>query len=565
METGNSAGNSTFDECDVISLSRSGTTIAVALCYGILIPPIVLGNGLVVISFIINQKLRTATNIFICGLGLSDLLIGLFSVPYWTYISSLEVIMDAYCTPSLYKVYICLDIWTGCASILQLTAIAIERLYFTVAPLRHRRLPRSLYWYMIGIAWFYSIFMAVLQTVQKNWVQGYSLLLLITCFVFPLFIIVAVYLYILKVGRRQAQRKPSTRKRMGSTGGDLKEFNIFITVIVITGVFVIAWAPFFVVTVVASLCGNCISHPEHDFLVQVVKWMHYSSSAINPYIYAYRNEDVRLTFNKILRLVCFCACCSRTRLDKERKSKRNVRLHSIQQGTRKNNDNLDSRGGNMQSKNRKDGQNHPRILDIDELIGHTSSSGTNARRDPRGREWSVVKQTTRSPVIRAQDPAEKNVRFYENNGFVGMERDINRSSKQKGIENEAFHLQEMRTEFNVEEQRNKRFCSSHNKENKRQPRVSGKSTNQNTAKKSGIAHLNHNDVTSGVSTNQKRFRKSRDADTTRNVRIGNNETSQKSTNQLQVYRPRDKKQSRSVDVDHINACNGEISDDVSYV
>lgn len=582
MASENSAGNSTIDECDVISLSRSGTTIAVALCYGVLIPPIVLGNGLVVISFIINHKLRTATNIFICGLGLSDLLIGLFSVPYWTYISSLEVLMDAYCTPALYKVYICLDIWTGCASILQLTAIAIERLYFTVAPLRHRRLPRSIYWYMIGVAWFYSTFMAVLQTIQTNWAEEYSLLLMITCFVFPLFIIVAVYLYILKAGRRQVQKKPSTRNRMGSTGGHLKEFNIFITVIVITGVFVIAWAPFFVVTVVASLCHGCISHPEHDALVRVVKWMQYSSSAINPYIYAYRNEEVRLTFKKILRFICFCGLSSRTHLDKKCKSTRDVHLHSIEQRAQKNDENLGNRGGNLQSKNRQDRQHYPRIiLNIDELIGHTSSSGTNVARDSRGREWSIAKQIPRSPVIRVHDPAKKNVGYYENNGFVGMEcstryvrqetREDRNRNKTKGVDNEAYQLQEIRRNLDTEQQTNKQFYGSHNRRSKRHSRVSTKSkrtANQNIVNRSrdsSNAHLNHNDVTSEVSTNQKRFRRSHDTETTRNVRIDDNEMSHKSTNQLGPHRPRDKEQTKCGDVNHyIRTRNEEISD-VSYV
>lgn len=568
MESENSAGNSTVDGCDVISLSKSASTIAVALCYGVLIPPIVVGNGLVVISFIINHKLRTATNIFICGLGLSDLLIGLFSVPYWTYISSLAVLMDAYCTPQLYKAYIYLDIWTGCASILQLTAIAIERLYFTVAPLRHRRLPRSIYWYMIGIAWFYSTFMAFLQTIQRNWAKEYSLLLLITCFIFPLFIIVAVYLYVLKEGRRQAQRKMSTRNRMGSTGAEFKEFSIFITVIVITGVFVIAWAPFFIVTVVASLCRECISHPEHDPLVQVVKWMQYSSSAINPYIYAYRNEEVKLSFKKILRFVCCCGLSSRRRNDKERKSTRNARLHSIEHQTQKNKDNFDNCDENKQSQNRHDRQNYPRILDINMPLGHTSSSGTNASQDSRAREWSIAKPTSESPVIRVHDPAKKNVDYYENNGFVGVEcsardiqGDINRNNKQKGIDNKAFHQQEISTNSNTEQQTNEQFCGSRNQRNKKQSR-SKHLANQNRinrSRDSSNAHLDHNDVTSRVSTNQKKFRRSHDPETTSNVRIDDNNSQGKSTNQRRLHIPRDKEITESGIHDE------EISDEASYV
>lgn len=217
--------------------------------------------------------------------------------------------MDAFCTP-LYNVYICVDIGTGCASILQLTSIAIERLYFTVAPLKHRRLPRSVYWYMLAIAWIFSIFAAGLQPLQHKaeWFDEYSIFLMVTCFIFPLIIIVAVYLYILKVGRDHSRKRPSTQSRMGSSGTNIKEFNIFVTVIVITGVFVVAWAPFFVTTVIFNFCPTCFKRPQSDHLVRFVKWMQYSSSAINPYIYAYRNEDVKNSFKKIIRAV-FCFCC----------------------------------------------------------------------------------------------------------------------------------------------------------------------------------------------------------------------------------------------------------------
>lgn len=306
----NSSNSSSGFSCDGIGRSSGSTTaVLVSFSYAVLIPLIVFGNGLVVIAFVINQKLRTATNIFICGLGLSDLLIGVFSVPYWTYISSLNSLMDAYCDP-LYSVYICIDIGTGCASILQLTAIAIERLYFTVAPLKHRRLRRSVYWYMVAIAWIFSILAAGLQPWQEKgkWYNEYSLFLLISCFLFPLIIIIVVYSYIFKVSREQSRRRSSTASRMGSSGGNIKEFNMFVTVLVITGVFIIAWAPFFITTVIATFCHDCIIRIQSEHLVRFVKWMQYSSSAINPYIYAYRNEDVRSSFKKVLR-ICICNGC----------------------------------------------------------------------------------------------------------------------------------------------------------------------------------------------------------------------------------------------------------------
>ncbi|XP_001640700.2 D(1)-like dopamine receptor [Nematostella vectensis] len=302
----------TSSPCTVHTVSTG--SILTAFCYGALIPPTVLGNGLVVISFVINRRLRTATNIFILGLSLSDLLIGSYSLPFWTYIVSYDFLSVGICYKSLYQTYICMDILTGCASILQLTAIATERLFFTISPLKHRRLPRLVYYIMLIAAWLFSTFVAALQPVQsESWEHIYSVFLLVTCFIIPLIIIISVYLYILHVGRRQARPRRSSQSSVGSSGGYLKEFHIFITVIVITGLFVTAWMPFFVVTVIATLCPSCLPPvPQVYHLVRFVKWMQYSSSSVNPYIYAYRNVELKRTFWKVLES-CLCGLYKRDR------------------------------------------------------------------------------------------------------------------------------------------------------------------------------------------------------------------------------------------------------------
>lgn len=432
--------------CSGLSPSGSRTAVVIALCYGVLIPLIVLGNGLVVASFIINHRLRTATNIFICGLGLSDLLIGVFSVPYWTYISTLNSLMDAFCTP-LYNVYICVDIGTGCASILQLTSIAIERLYFTVAPLKHRRLPRSVYWYMLAIAWIFSIFAAGLQPLQHKaeWFDEYSIFLMVTCFIFPLIIIVAVYLYILKVGRDHSRKRPSTQSRMGSSGTNIKEFNIFVTVIVITGVFVVAWAPFFVTTVIFNFCPTCFKRPQSDHLVRFVKWMQYSSSAINPYIYAYRNEDVRNSFKKIIRAV-FCFCC---KSENQMKSG----TFSRRQTYENNNGYSNSKDDNVLAE-RADLHNElPRILDVNG-VSHSEQTSRTAQL-----EVSDLKDTE-TVLTKAQEQCFNK----SNNGFENSHLQLQlRNQDNESARNNWRNSDEIEGSFRSKEEINSRNSRNANR------------------------------------------------------------------------------------------------------
>ena len=74
----------------------------------------------------------------------------------------------------------------------------------------------------------------------------------------------------------------------------------------ITLLFVMTWLPLFSLTMLACFNPEVLpSAPSTSArLLQFVKWMHYSSSAFNPFVYAYRNQDLRRTIMVLLhRLV----------------------------------------------------------------------------------------------------------------------------------------------------------------------------------------------------------------------------------------------------------------------
>ena len=302
------------DLCDnPASFTTSAGSSMVASCYGILIPLTVLGNGSVIAAFAFNTRLRTATNIFIIGLAASDLLVGTFAIPFWTFVVSHENIMAGYCF-SVYNVYIVFDVFAGSASILQLTAIAMERFLSAQWPLFHRKMPHWVYYIMLLVAWLCAAVMAglhPLQTQTEIWRKTYTLVLFTFCFVCPLIIIVTCYCYIFKISRFQTRRRLSTgshSRHCGRTPGlAIKELNIAITVAVITGLFVAAWMPFFVVSVIATFCLKCLpTGSSLLYLVKFLKFFQYSSSCVNPYIYAYRNYEMRATLKKTARKMFPC-------------------------------------------------------------------------------------------------------------------------------------------------------------------------------------------------------------------------------------------------------------------
>lgn len=68
---------------------------------------------------------------------------------------------------------------------------------------------------------------------------------------------------------------------------------------IIMGVFVICWLPFFLMYVIIPFCKTCCIS---NFLGNVITWLGYINSALNPIIYTIFNLDFRKAFKKLLRL-----------------------------------------------------------------------------------------------------------------------------------------------------------------------------------------------------------------------------------------------------------------------
>uniref|UniRef100_A0A4W5MW35 5-hydroxytryptamine receptor 1B n=1 Tax=Hucho hucho TaxID=62062 RepID=A0A4W5MW35_9TELE len=69
---------------------------------------------------------------------------------------------------------------------------------------------------------------------------------------------------------------------------------------IILGAYIICWLPFFIYTLVVSVCASCFS-PE---LFDIFTWLGYLNSLINPIIYTMSNEDFKKAFHKLIRFRC---------------------------------------------------------------------------------------------------------------------------------------------------------------------------------------------------------------------------------------------------------------------
>lgn len=63
--------------------------------------------------------------------------------------------------------------------------------------------------------------------------------------------------------------------------------------------FVILWSPFFVLNLLPTVCGDCEENIDH-WVFDVVTWLGYASSMVNPIFYTIFNKVFRQAFKKVL-------------------------------------------------------------------------------------------------------------------------------------------------------------------------------------------------------------------------------------------------------------------------
>lgn len=264
--------------------------------YAFVFIAIVLGNGLVIAAYEKNWQLRTTANTFILGLAAADVMVGVVSIPLWQYVYScyyFNIILH----PIAYELYVTFDIFIGCASIFLLIAISLERCVAIVWPIKHRGTSTRVFHLMIVLAWGTAALIGGLYPVQlKHCVECYTAFIFSICFVGPFIVLFGVYVLIYNTATKSRKRVCSELARATIR----REIRVTGTVALVTGVFMIAWFPFFVVTVLATYEIERLPEPPGLLrLVAFVKALHYTNSGINPIIYGYRNSEMGKTMRSI--------------------------------------------------------------------------------------------------------------------------------------------------------------------------------------------------------------------------------------------------------------------------
>ena len=357
MLTRNNTNTTVAASDDVVVASVDVVLASVLLAF--LIVGTIFGNSLVCVALYLIRDLRTVTNYFVVSLAVADLLVGFVSMPLWFTTVALQWPSS---TSEIYILWICLDIGTATASIMNLAVISLDRYYAITSPFHYPlNITSNRAWVCIVLVWMYALVVSVIRATPL-FGKWYSYFVATASFFIPLPVMIFCYARIFSVARVQAAKirkldrlNARVLEQSGleaeKNGHTTDESSSFInnnprqssyaatsvsqeiehsqsvprksrvrshapysrprralssdiraakTLAIVMGTFILCWAPYIITLLVDVSCSDCIPQSRLLVLAQAVKWLHYSNSTLNPVIYTLLNRTFRNAFKRVL-------------------------------------------------------------------------------------------------------------------------------------------------------------------------------------------------------------------------------------------------------------------------
>ncbi|XP_014479841.1 PREDICTED: adenosine receptor A2b-like isoform X2 [Dinoponera quadriceps] len=314
-----------------LNLPYTVCEILVAICA-------VLGNGLVILVFGKERKLRRRTNYYIVSLAAADLLVGLFAIPF-AILASIGLPTNLHAC--LFTVSVLVVLCT--ISIFCLVAVSVDRYWAILHPMGYSRTVRTKTAIgIICVCWIAGTLVGFLPLL--GWNAGetndhrciftkvmdydYLVFLYFATIIFPALLIAAFYAHIYRVilkqqivtmepdsgagaGRRVSAGGGFRRGRANNqaTGTMLRvlgaarkrEVKATQNLSRIVLFFIVCWFPLYTINCVMAFCPKC---EVNDFLMNFCIILSHINSVGNPLLYAYHLKDFRAALkNFVWRLL----------------------------------------------------------------------------------------------------------------------------------------------------------------------------------------------------------------------------------------------------------------------
>ena len=294
-----------FTEATANSSSTSGSTSSAVNRDAIIITSFLIvvlgltGNGLIVYGYLrFHQQLQALTNYFVFNLAITDLLL-IAGLAFW-------IIKDLLGNPSnrvLLAFIVNIDRLCFSASMLNMTAVSVDRYCAVTCPLRYEQLiTRSRAKISTVLIWAYSLIMFVIGVssffVDKQDFSDKTFMttLTIVSFVIPAFIMIFAHVSIFRVAwLTKKKSRDISEPSSGRSKEIAKRIKLSLNTLIILVPMVTAWGIFYTITLLEVFCLTCYIPLAFSVTVGLLPHV---AAAIDPIVYILVTRDLRVKFSR---------------------------------------------------------------------------------------------------------------------------------------------------------------------------------------------------------------------------------------------------------------------------
>ena len=276
---------------------NSASSIVLSLWFSLSGLAAVIGNAVVLWLFYKNDSLRTISNRFLASLCVADFLVGLVIDPVWI---AIRFFTQPERTHILKQVINLLWIHSTAATVFNLCCVSVDRFIAIRFPLRYQDImtkPRC--YSVIIMVWLISLLLPFSRilvdnrtNIEKLW---FSLTFIV--FVFPLTVVTLCYFWIFKAAKKQSRRIRRESHQSFNENNTPQSYKAIKTIGLVLIVYIVSWMPSLVISVVdyVTASDKCVDHRLAYVVWPWIEAIAFTSSAINPWIYCFRNGEFRDT------------------------------------------------------------------------------------------------------------------------------------------------------------------------------------------------------------------------------------------------------------------------------
>ena len=258
-----------------------------------------IGNAVVLWLFYRNESLRTISNRFLASLCVADFLAGLVVDPVYI---AIRVFAQPRNGSILLKVIHMAWIHSTAATVFNICCVSIDRFIAIYFPFRYQDIITKQRCYAVIImVWSISLFLPLSRILVDNnptTVEDMWFSLSFIFFVFPITVVTLCYFWIFKAVRKQTRKITVELRQQTNCAETLprarQNQKAIKTIGFVLGFFIVSWLPSLVTSLVSYVTADeCL---RNKLLFVVWPWIvavGLTSSAVNPWIYVFRNGDFR--------------------------------------------------------------------------------------------------------------------------------------------------------------------------------------------------------------------------------------------------------------------------------